>query len=358
MATNEQGNGTPEAGRRAEPHSGAQQDARFDIRSHVAQTLIEAMEKGETPWQRPWSAAALRPMNATSQNQYRGVNRVLLSLAPAAQRGDNRWVTYAQANAKGWRVRKGERGTMIVKVVELEADGAQPDTEREREPPAARAGHDRPDDLERRKTVALRRYFVFNATQVDGMPPLEESQELAFDPVERAEAVLGALKEKTGLLIVHGGSKACYMPELDEVRLPPKKKFASMYDMYAVAFHEVCHSTMHPTRLDRKEAYAKRWGDEAYALEELTVEIASAVLCSECGISERISEEQRAKHLANHVGYLQSWIKAVRSDPMAIFAAAKAAERVTQYVLALARQATAMQDHAEWVAAYETTPAP
>lgn len=336
------------------------QEARFDIKSHVTQTLIDAMEKGDTPWQRPWSSQSLRPTNATSLKGYRGVNRVLLSLARSASGatyGDNRWVTYQQALAKGWQVRGGEKGTMIVKVVEIDPSkesgqgGAERDSGAHRE--TGERGSDGQAGGQRRKPVALRRYFVFNAEQVDGMPPLEKVTDLEFDPIERAEAVIEALKEKTNLVIVHGGNQACYVPAHDEVRIPPKKKFKSAYDLYSVALHECGHSTMAPHRLNRTEAYAKRWGDEAYALEELTVEISAAILCAELGISDRVTPAQREKHLANHAGYLQSWLKVLSKDPLAIFTAAKAAERVSEYVLGFERQATAMHEHAEWVESYD-----
>lgn len=41
---------------------------------------------------------------------------------------------------------------------------------------------------------------------------------------------------------------------------------------------------------------------------------------------------------------------------MAIYAAAKAAERVTEYVPAFERQARAMHGHAKWLAEYDATP--
>ncbi|MGV3569887.1 MAG: ArdC family protein [Ramlibacter sp.] len=347
MATTEKERGADEKGARGQS-AGA--DAKFDVKSHVAQTLIDAIERGETPWQKPWNSVSLRPMNPTSGNPYRGINRVLLSLAG---RGDGRWVTFQQAQAKGWRIRRGEKGSMIVKVVELgdrrdaQANGAQDQ--------AGRASQAEEQE-QRRKPLALLRYFVFNAEQVEGMPPLEQTGDLEFDPVEKAEAVIAAMKEKTGLLIVHGGTKAFYNAALDEIRLPPKKKFATAYDLYATTLHEVCHSSMSPKRLDRKEAYAKRWGNEAYALEELTAEIGSAILSSELGIADQTSDAQREKHLANHAAYLQSWLKVLRADPLAIFTAAKAADRISEYVLGIERQATAMEQHKEWIAEYEAAP--
>ncbi len=348
--------------RRAEHNAGPGQQAsqprgeepRFDVKSHVAQALIDAMEKGETPWQKPWSSASLRPTNPTSQRGYRGVNRILLSLARSSDGalfGDNRWVTYQQAQSKGWQVRGGEKGTMIVKVVEVDRDRSQPGNGAAGVQAAEQGGA---ADEKQRKAIVLRRYFVFNAEQVDGVPPMEASNDLDFDPVEKAEQIMSALKEKTGLLVVHGGAVACYRPELDEIRLPTKKKFHSVYDYYATALHEAAHSTLHAKRLDRKEALGKKWGDEAYAVEELRAEITSAVLAAETGIT--MSEPEHVKHMKNHVGYLQSWIKAVRSDPLAIFTAARDAERMTDYLLHLAHERTAMEPHKEWLAEYDATP--
>ena len=318
-------------------------DPRSDVRSEVANTLIEAMRRGETPWQKPWAAVSMRPVNPTTDNAYRGVNRILLSLSG---RPDNRWVTYQQAQANGWQVRKGEKGAMIVKLVEV-GGGAAGSFERvaaERGVEGAAAGG-RPG----KKAFALRRYTVFNAQQVDGIPELDAPAEKLFDPIARAEAVIAALKARTDLAVVLGGNQACYIPALDEVRLPDKNSFHTIYDFYATAMHECAHSTMHKKRLDRSEAYGKRWGDEAYALEELTAEISSAILASETGVPMPNGKA----HLDNHAGYLQSWLRALSKDPMAIFTAAKAADKVSEYMLGLEKQLAGHEEHEEWIADYE-----
>jgi len=315
-----------------------------DVKSDVARTLVEAMEKGETPWQKPWSSQSMRPRNPVTGNAYKGINRILLSLAG----GNGLWVTYRQAQAQGWQVRKGEKGTMIVKVVDL-------DQQRGQEAGHGGAGQAADKAKDSRRNVILRRYFVFGAHQIEGMPELEPAGELDFHPVDKAEAVLKAMKERTGLKIKHGGNEACYVPAMDEIRLPTKKAFKSVYDYYAVALHECAHSSLAKHRLDRRDALGKRWGDEAYALEELRAEIASAIMASDMGI--QMDEKQRAKHMASHAGYLQSWIKALTKDPSAIFSAAKDAERITEYIMGLERQATAMEEHKGWVAEYDAAPA-
>ncbi|MES2242116.1 MAG: zincin-like metallopeptidase domain-containing protein [Pseudomonadota bacterium] len=326
-------------------------EPRFDVKSHVAQTLIEAMEKGETPWQRPWSVNSMKPINATTSNGYKGINRQLLALATRSNSSgigpyaDNRWMTYQQALDKGWQVKGGEKGTMIVKVVEF--DRAKEERGAKEGKGANSGGGEQ--SAERRKSMALRHYFVFNAEQVDGVPPMEQATDLAFDSVKKAEAVLTALKEKTGLLILHGGNKAFYSPKLDEIRIPHQKKFATIYDYYATAMHEAAHSTLHASRLNRTEALGQRWGDEAYAVEELRAEIASAILASETGVPM----SQDPKHLENHAAYLRSWIKAIKNDPMAIFSAAKDADLMANYMLELERERTALTPHKEWLAEHE-----
>lgn len=328
-----------------------EQGARASVKSEVARLLIDAMERGDAPWQRPWTVQGGAPMHATNLttgNAYKGVNRILLAIAGAGY-DSNHWMTFQQAASKGWKVRKGEKGSMIVKVVELGQDkeGSKlnvPDVEHGEQP-----GSNSP--LERNAGFALKRYWVFNADQVEGIPRQEvaASEKSELEPVERAEDLMSALKEKTGLLVIHGGDQACYVPALDEIRLPPRQAFHSVYDLWATQLHEAAHSTMHKKRLDRGEAYAKRWGDSAYALEELTAEIASAILASETGVPMC----QDPKHLEAHGSYLRGWIKAIEGDPVAIFTAAKNADRICEYMLALERQMTAMQTHKEWIEDYE-----
>lgn len=344
-----------------EIQQGADGGARIDVKHEVAQRLIEAMEQGGAPWQRPWSVQSglsMRPINPTTQNGYRGINRVLLALSG---RTSNLWMTYQQAADQGWQVKKGEKGTMIVKVVEMFRDrepgsgggAASVSSGGQGGGAGADAGAGQAES-ELRKAMALRRYFVFNAEQIEGMPKGEEPEPLVFDPVEKAEAVIQAMKEQTGLMVIHGGDKACYVPSLDEVRLPSKRAFKTEYDYYSTACHEVCHSTMHAKRLNRTEAYAKRWGDSAYALEELTAEIGAAILSSETGVAR--SSELAAAHLKDHAKYLRGWIKAIEKDPMAIFTAAKNAEKISEYVLGLERQMTALAPHKEWIEEYEAAP--
>jgi antirestriction protein ArdC len=94
---------------------------------------------------------------------------------------------------------------------------------------------------------------------------------------------------------------------------------------YAVLFHELTHWTGHPRRLDRK--LAKRFGDAAYAMEELVAELGASFLCAECAIAS----EPRP----DHAGYIANWLEVLKNDRRAIFTAARNAGEATEFLIAL-----------------------
>jgi antirestriction protein ArdC len=80
-------------------------------------------------------------------------------------------------------------------------------------------------------------------------------------------------------------------------------------------------------RLNRgtlNESY--RFGDPAYAKEELRAELASVFLMAERGIPHNPE---------SHAAYLSSWLKALRDDKHEIFRAARDAHRATDLLIAL-----------------------
>lgn len=315
------------------------------VKHQITQTLIEAMKNNAAPWQKPWKSIPVRPINLATHNRYKGINFHMLALAG---RSDPRWMTYQQAQEKGWHVKKGERGCMVVKVVDL----SYLNEEQQR-------GGSKIAQLEAQEQdapkYALKRYFVFNAEQIEGAPPLDPQEAIVEAQPARALEIIEALKEKTGLTLVHQGDRAFYSPSRDQIVMPPKKSFITEYDYFATLLHEAAHSTLHEKRMDRQDAIAKKWGNEAYAVEELRAEMTSVILASETGIAASSSKE----HLMNHAAYLNSWISCCQKDPMVIFSAAKDAELMAGYLLGLeatkkqeAALAAAMEPHKEWIKEY------
>jgi antirestriction protein ArdC len=83
------------------------------------------------------------------------------------------------------------------------------------------------------------------------------------------------------------------------------------------------HWTGHPDRLDR--TFGKRFGDDAYAFEELCAEMTSALLGADLGLP--------TSHMDDHAAYIGSWLKVLRKDSRAIMTAAAKAEAAAGYLL-------------------------
>ncbi|HEY3181189.1 MAG TPA: zincin-like metallopeptidase domain-containing protein, partial [Casimicrobiaceae bacterium] len=269
------------------------------------------LERGAPPWVRPWSQDVdSMPMNASGRRPYRGINALLLTLEANSQGYPlNRWLTYRQAAELGGQVRRGERGTTVVlwRLRKLSATAnAFPD---EGEP-----------DLHERVIPLLRAFTVFNLAQVDGVPAaLQAVERHHWDPDARAEDLL----QMSGATIRHGGSRAFYRPGDDEIHLPPPRAFPDAGRYYATALHELTHWSSHPSRCNRQ--LGQRFGDDAYAAEELIAEMGAAFLCAHCRIDGEL----------HHAGYLASWLKVLRTDKRAIFIAATRAQQAADYVLKL-----------------------
>ena len=290
---------------------------RRDIYAEITDKIIAAIEQnpGEPvmPWHRSGFKAVI-PKNAATGNDYRGVN--ILSLWAAAQASGYAagiWGTYRQWQELGAQVRKGERGHLIVFWKISDRNGE-----------AERQDGDADQDAAARRLFA-RGYTVFNCAQVDGYTPPEMPVLPEVERIAHAERFCAAL----GIDIRHGGSQAYYIPSKDFVQMPDFACFRDAIAYYAVLLHECGHASGAKHRLDRD--LSGRFGSAAYAMEECTVELLSAMICA--GLS--LSVEPRA----DHARYIASWLEVLRSDKRAIFTAASKAQEIADWMNA--RQANA-----------------
>ena len=286
-----------------------------DLYTETTARIVAALERGVAPWVRPWSQIAdAIPVNAHTRRPYRGVNFTLLSLEAQSRGFDvNRWLTYRHAQELGAQVRKGERGTLVV-FWQLRRMGVVAEAYPERE-------DDQPAPSEKVYPL-LRAYTVFNVGQINGLDmQYTQAQAPAWEPEAKAEELL----LMSGARFRQGGARAFYQPATDEIHLPPRAAFAEAAGYYNVALHELTHWTGHPSRCQRD--LTGRFGDAGYTAEELVAAMGAAYLCAHC----RIDGELR------HVGYLQSWLRVLRSDKRAIFTAAAQAQPAADYVLKLAQ---------------------
>lgn len=267
----------------------------------VTEKLIAELEHGCAPWVRPWASTAL-PRNIATKRSYRGANIVglwmsqMMSDYPSAD-----WLSFRQALGLGGNVRKGEHGTPIFFYTIVERDD---------------------EDADRaRRIPILRSYTVFNVAQCDGLEIADDQS--AKEPFERladAEAFIAAI----GATIRYGGDRAYYSPDRDEIVLPHRESFIAPEHFYATTLHECSHFSGAKHRLARE--FGKRFGDNAYAFEELVAELSSAYLCAELNIPGTL----------RHPEYLASWVTILRADAKALLTAGARASEAADFLARLA----------------------
>lgn len=279
-----------------------------DIYQAVADKILAALDSGTVPWRKTWQGAANEtPRNLSTGKPYRGVNVWLLLLADMPS---PYWLTFQQALGLGGCVRKGSKGTPVVfwGTREVEKDGV----------------------IEER--WFLKTYTVFNASQCD-LPADVLPGEIAprsNDPIESAQFIADQYVYREKLQVTHEGSRAFYRPVTDSVTMPPMSAFDSSTAYYATLFHELSHSTGHPSRLGRLkvDSAVAAFGTEEYSREELVAEFGAAFLCSAAGIANEAE-------IKNSAAYIASWRRFIKDDPRAVVVAAASAQRAADCILGI-----------------------
>jgi antirestriction protein ArdC len=311
-----------------------------ELRQDFTKKIIGLMEQGEAPWQRPWKLPpSCMPVNAVSGKRYNGSNIAYLMIAGMdGGYSDPRWVTYKQAQEQGWQVRKGEHGTKIEYYSEYDPTktkkGEEQLNERIRDMMVTGASPERIQEAqEGYKTGYIKHYTVFNAAQIEGIPPLEIEPVIKdFEPNERAESIM----DNCGVSIEYGSMGAFYSPELDRIKMPDRELFNDESHFYATALHEIAHSTGHSSRLNREEGMKSRFGSQEYAKEELRAEMASLFI--NAGIGLVVTEEGMEKHTEQHAAYAQHWLKTLKDDYREFFRATRDANKIADHVLAYEKE--------------------
>jgi antirestriction protein ArdC len=292
---------------------------KVDVYTRVTSQIITAIEKGVGNWRMPWHTSgrfASSPINAASRKPYRGINTVCLWAAAEAKGYDaGEWATYAQWQERGAQVRKGEKATTVV--FWKFANGKAEDQDGDNDLPVSGS-----------RLLFTRGYAVFNAAQVDGYTPRAEPERSLPERIAHAEAWF----ETIGADVRHGGNRAYYSTD-DHLQMPPFAAFDENVAYYSTLAHEHVHWTAKAGRCDRQ--LGKRFGDSAYAAEELIAELGAAFVCAHLGLSTEPRED--------HAQYIQSWLSVLRADKRAIFTAASKAQQAADYLIKRAGEPTLVQ---------------
>lgn len=272
----------------------------------ITNDILAELKQGVAPWVKPWDDSggmSLMPYNAASGHRYRGVNVLLLWRASQVKGyASPAWLGYHQAHELGGYVKKGEKATVIVYASTF----------------TPREDRDKPEE-EQKQVPFLKRRDVFNVEQTANLPAsltaLQEPKPLS-EAIEAVDVFLRTL----GAKVLHGGNRAAYSPIFDTITLPEPAQFRSAPDYYATSLHEHAHWSGHKSRLNRD--FSDRFGDEAYAAEELVAELAAAYLSATLSIPGKLQ----------HAEYIGSWITLLQHDQRAIFTAASKATDAARYL--------------------------
>lgn len=274
----------------------------FDIYAAVTDRIIQQIESGIIPWQKPWGGVAGGAYSGATGKPYSLLNQMILS-KPGA------YYTFSQIQKLGGSVRKGEKSHLIVfwKQIPVEEQ-------------------DRQTGERKTKVVPMLRYYmVFHTDQCNGIPS-PTAKTTRQEAIPEADTIISEYIDRSGVELVHLKSdEAYYSPATDRVVLPMTEQFTSAAEYYSTAFHEFVHSTGHKSRLARLSTTA-HFGSESYSKEELVAEIAAAALMNYAGL-------ETVGTFRNSAAYIQNWLSALRNDKRLIVTASGAASKAFEYIV-------------------------
>ena len=280
----------------------------MDIYQTVTDQVIKQMTESGADWVNPFNKGktSLRPFNAVTQRNYRGVNILMLNFTPFQS---NAWAGYQQWASKNCTVKKGAKGHMVTYFKMLKKEDSEGNV----------------------SVFPMIRYStVFNSEQVEG-DYARSFDNPSDDPVEVMDMEsVEAWAKGTGADIRESPeSRAFYSPAGDFVHMPIKSLFRGTEHStatecyYSTLSHELVHWTGHASRLNRHKLAS--FGNSDYAFEELVAELGAAFLCAELGITN--------SPRVDHAQYLNNWLSVLKNDKRAIFKAASLARKASELLL-------------------------
>lgn len=314
-------------------------DRTAEVLTAALAPIIESLENGlvdpegwEAPWQKA-DAALMSPYCPATGRHYTAGNRFMLAVTSMFFGAEPHWGTFNQwkglskhstecnRSATGAGTRKEKRPDCsdecsIVSVRKGEksiAYALRPLMRKE----MLESGE------ERMRLYGFAPFAVFHSGQVDGYSlPVAEPEAPLVD-AESIEAVFefaasaGAVVERSDF------AGASYSPMLDRITMPAADRWKDVEGAWGTMVHELVHWTGHSSRLDRD--LSGRFGDDAYAAEELVAELGAAFALSTLGLSASPRED--------HMRYLAHWLRVLKEDPKHLVTVASLAEKAAALII-------------------------
>lgn len=271
----------------------------------VTDRIIEQLEAGVIPWEKPWTGVQSGAYNRISKKPYSIINQMML-------KHSGEYATFKQWSDAGGKIKKGAKSEIVVfwKICQQEKT--------------------KDDGTKETVNIPMLRYYnVFHVSQVEGVEPLKKPF-ADVKPIEAADNIIYDYVSREGIKFEEiAGDEAFYSPASDRVVVPLKTQFVDTNEWYSTAFHELTHSTLKASRCDREndvKGQRVAFGSTEYSKEELVAEIGSASLMNILNI-------ENVKTVRNSAAYIKGWLSVLSNDTRFIVSAASKAEKAVNYIL-------------------------
>lgn len=279
---------------------------KFDMYKAVTERIIESLEAGVIPWEKPWVGTAGAWSRATGK-PYALINQFMLEAGEYA--------TMTQINAEGGKVKKGSKAKYVWEFYYKKVEETNEDTGEITEKYLPRQKYTRVFNIAEDTDLDVK--YERSAPPTVGTFDSDFLWEVARDYITRSGVGISEAER----------SEAFYIPNIDIVAVPRRHQFARREEFYSTLFHELAHSTGHPSRLKRfNDGVSLTFGGEDYSREELVAEITACSILANYGF-------ETSESFRNNVAYIQAWINMLKEDSKAIIRASAKAEQAFYMIL-------------------------
>ena len=281
-----------------------------------ADQIIKLMEvqikNPKKRWDAPFNNLNSRPTNAKTKNVYRGINAMMTTFDTYFSK--YKYCLYAtkkQWASLGNAPKADAKPIPIVFYKPLMQESKVDPTRK------VQAG----------ALLLYSKGYNFAQTEGDYTPPVfKTGKQYSIDAIDQ-------FVKSTKVEIKHKEEGRCYYNQTSDfinmtskINFKDTKEADASVHYYSVLFHELTHSTGHESRTGRMKKNAdkyKWWLTNNYAFEELVAELGSVLFGQQFNIEKTIR--------GNHIQYLNSWIKALKTDYTLIADASAQAQKAVDF---------------------------
>jgi len=278
------------------------------VYAEITTKIIEQIQEGCVPWTQPWFGSN-KVLSYATGREYSLLNQMILGGEPGE------YLTWNQIQQHHAHLRKGSKGHRVFFWTTLD-----------------KAETNDKGETTIKKIPYLRTYTVFSVDDCDGIKRrwTRDSPTISTNtPIKRAEDVANQYLQREHIQLMHRHTNSAYYSvKFDHINTPALDKFRTAEDYYASLYHEMTHSTGHPSRLGRFKPGDKSsaYGTPNYSREELVAEMGASFLLRRLNIDNKGTFQQNAAYMSN-------WLRVLQNDVNLVAIAASKAERAVEFIL-------------------------